>query len=69
MWWWKMSDRTRRNLLDIIKKRAKKPFVKKWKTVTGDPGDSGDPEDPGDLGHSKDPGDSEVPGKKLMITA
>ena len=38
-----MSDRTRRNLLDIIKKRAKKPFVKGWKRITGDPGDPGDP--------------------------
>ena len=36
-----MSDRTRRNLLDIIKKRAKKPFVKGWKRITGNSGDPG----------------------------
>ena len=67
-----MSDRTRRNLLDIIKKRAKKPFVKGWKRITQDPGDSGDPGnsgDSGDPGNSGDPGDPGDPGKKLMITA
>ena len=51
-----MSDRTGRTLWDRIKESVKKPFVKKWKKITGDLGDV----------HEVD---LEEQGKKLMITA